>query len=314
MGINNEYYVKAFTDGLYELVVEQKVSLTKSLEIMEFEKKSVMQKACKKIREELLAGNSFSIALQSCAVINFDAVYISFICFSELTGNFQETISFLKQRCERKEVTSLKLIEAALYPAFIVVLALGISVFLGYYNHSLAADYAIAVNTPGNQKLYFAILLLLAVCAITFLLLRKNLSENKLYESFLAISFLINSGVSASMAVGAGIIIAGPESKYGILFQKAKEKLEFGMDVYSAFDNFHLGKELRNAFYYAHMAGHKADIFEKIATRMGASDEKRKRRCLSLVEPMFIGITGMFLMVILVSYLMPMITNLNWLL
>lgn len=314
MRLNNEKYVKAFTDGLYELIVEQKLSLTKALEIMEFERKSVLQITCKKIREELLAGNSLSVALQTSTDISFDAVYVSFICFSELTGNFSDTISFLKKRCERKENCSMKLIEAAMYPLFIILLAIGMCIFLGYYNHSLLSDVSTVNVGLESGKLAGSILLLVFICGWIFLVLDKNLKENKLYEAFLAISFLINSGVNVSMAVGAGIIITGPESKYGILFQKAREKLEFGMDVYTAFENFQLNKDLKNAFYYAHMAGHKNDIFEKIAVRMGVSDEKRKRRCLALVEPVFIGVTGMFLMMVLVSYLMPMITNTNWIL
>lgn len=314
MKLNNEKNVKAFTDGLYELIVEQKISLTKSLEIMEFEKKSAVQKACMKIREELLAGNSFSLALQSCSIIDFDSVYISFICFSELTGNLPAMVSFLKKRCDRRENCTVKLWEASMYPAFIILLAIGICIFLAYYNTSLSMDFADAVYAGNNGKLWIAISLLLFVCSLVFLILKGRLKENKLYEAFLAISYLINSGVNVSMAVGAGIIISGSDSKYGLLFQKAKEKLEFGMDVYNAFDNFQLDTELKNAFYYAHMAGNRSDIFEKIAVRLGACDEKRKQRCLAMLEPMFIGLTGMFLIAILVTYLMPIITNTNWIL
>lgn len=312
--MNAERVVKEFTDSLYELFVEQNVPLKKALEIMAFEKKSGLQKGADSILRSMLSGVSFSNALKSCVFIDFDAIYVSFVAFSEITGNLKDTLEFLRNRCNRRENNFSKLVEASLYPAFIVVLSVAVCVFLFFYGNSLGVG-----SKDGEQgleqfaQLFSSIFVLLGVCSFVFLLIRKNLKENRLYEAFLAVGFLIKSGVNVSTAVSAGVIIAGPGSKYGILFQKAKERLEFGVDIYTAFDNFELSTDLRNAFYYAHMAGNKAEVFEKIAIRMGADDEKRRRRCLALVEPAFTGITGLFLITLLVSYLMPMMSNTSWL-
>lgn len=309
--MNNSRNVKQFTDSLNELFIEQKLSLLKCFEIMSFEKKSVVQKTSYYLKKELLDGNNFANALQSCPFINFDAVYISFIAFSEYTGKLSETLAFLKRRADRKETNTSKLLEASLYPSFIVILAIITCVYLCVYTQSIS-NGMISAGSLGQEKIILSVLSLFFICLLVYKFIQNSLGENKVYEAFLAIDFLIKSGVGMSAAVGAGIIITGPESKYGILFQKARERLEFGMDIYNAFDNFQLNSDLKNAFYYAHMAGNKSDVFEKIADRMGMSDEKRRQRCLSLVEPMFIGITGLFLMFVLVSYLLPLMTNTNW--
>lgn len=308
---SNERNVKNFTDSLYELFVEQKLTLVKSLEIIANEKQSKVQKAADRIKTDLQQGCTFSNALQTCSFLDFDQIYISFVSFAEITGNLQQTLEFLKKRCERKEQSNTKLTEASLYPSFVIIFAIGLCIFLGFYTSSLYGTESF--NSFISQKnLFSSVLLLLSFCFVIFAMIKKNLQENKMYESFLAISFLIKSGVNVSVAVGAGIIITGPGSKYGALFQSAKEKLEFGMDVFNAFDCFSLRPELKNAFYYAQMAGNKSDVFEKIATRMGVEDEKRRRKCLALIEPVFIGITGMFLMIVLVLYLMPMMTDTSW--
>lgn len=308
----NSKNVQIFTDSLVDLYIEQSLSLIKALEIMAYEKRTEIQKASDYIKKELMRGNCFSNALSSCPFITFDQIYISFVSFSEFTGKLSETLLFLKKRTDRKAANKSKLIEASLYPAFIVLLAIATCFYLSVYTKSISSGVIQNKDFFQNTNVFFPVFILLTLCFLIYRFISNSLGENKLYEAFLAIDFLIKSGVRISNAVGAGIIITGPGTKYGNLFQKAKERLEFGMDVYNAFDSFKLNSELKNAFYYAHMAGNKADVFAKIAVSMGASDEKKRHRCLSLVEPMFIGITGMFLMLILVSYMMPLMANTNW--
>lgn len=312
--MRNSKSIKIFTDNLVELYVEQNLSLIKCLDIMAYEKKTSIQKAGEWIKKELLQGNSFSNALSSCPCISFDQIYISFISFSEYTGKLKETLLFLQSRANRKEANNSKLTEASLYPSFIVVLAVVTCIYLSIYTQSVSDGLIGMEGLHGtlNLRFVFSVTALLSICVLIFKFIKNSLGENPVYEAFLAIDFLVKSGVSISNAVSAGIVIAGPGSKYGILFQKAKERLEFGMDIFSAFDKFQMNSELKNAFYFAHMAGNKSEVFEKIASCMGVSDEKKRQRCLSLVEPMFIGVTGLFLMVVLVSYLMPIMANTAW--
>lgn len=304
---SNDKSIKIFTDSLYELFVEQKLTLVKSLEIISFEKKSAVQKTSEKCKNDLLQGCSFSNSLQTCTYLDFDNIYILFIRFSEKTGNLQQTLEFLKRRCARKEQSASKLVEASMYPAFIILLTVLLCVFLSLYTNEVCMELG------SQNKLFFAVLILFVVCTLVFSIIRQNLKENKVYEAFLAISFLIKSGVNVASAVEAGILISGPGSKYGKLFQIAKERLEFGMDVFTAFDSFKLNENFKNIFHFANTAGNKSDVFEKIAGRMEIDDEKRRKRCLTLIEPLFIGITGIFVMIVLVSYLLPLMTDTSWL-
>lgn len=297
---------KTFTDLLYELFVEQKVTLIKSLEIMAHEKKSSFEKACDEIKSDLLNGCSFVNALRTCKYLDFDAVYISFIGFSEVTGNLGETLAFLKKREERIELNRSKLVEAAMYPSFVVTLAIVGCIFLNRFSFEMGG-----ASIDGGA-LFTGILIVVSVCCFAFMILHKNLCEDKLYEAFLAIAFLIKSGINVSAAVGAGIIIAGPGTKFGLYFQQAKRNLECGMNVFAAFSGFGFNDRIKNALYYANMAGDKSDVFEKIAVKMGIEDEKRKKRCLAMVEPVFIGITGLFLMILLVIYFIPLMNDTSW--
>ena len=295
--------VKAFTDSLYELTVNQNISLIKSLEIMAYEKKSKLQKTCEYLHKELMNGNRLSFALQTCHFLAFDAVYISFIGFSEITGNLEKTLRFLKERCERQEETQNRLIEALLYPAFVMILAI---LGVWYMQNRLFTGMGEGRNAGGG------VIILLGVCFAVFGMIVRNLKEDKLYEAFLAIGFLVDCGVNVSLAVDAGVIILGAENKYGKYFLNAKKKLENGMDVYDAFEDFRFDKGLKNTLYYARMAGNNTQIFEKVAMRMNVEDEKKRKRIISMVEPLFIGITGMFLLFLMVTYFMPLMTDTSW--
>ena len=81
--------LKEFTDCLYELFVRQNIELCESLRIMSGKpKKDKISKAAMYILGLLENGTLFSNALKTCAFIEFDKVYISFILLAEKNGYF----------------------------------------------------------------------------------------------------------------------------------------------------------------------------------------------------------------------------------
>ena len=67
--------------------------------------------------------------------------------------------------------------------------------------------------------------------------------------------------------------------------------------------------KLKEAFYYADAGGSKNDLFGRMAAYLKSENERKRTICLSLIEPLFIVITGGFILVLLMTFFMPVITG-----
>ena len=117
--------------------------------------------------------------------------------------------------------------------------------------------------------------------------------------------------------MGCAVRIAGPSSRTGKLFENARIKLSYGMDLQTAFQC--TGKrgglyssKLKEAFYYADNGGSKDDLFGRIAAFLKAEKEKSRSVCFSLIEPLFIVVTGLFILTLLMTFFMPLINEAGW--
>ena len=290
-----------FTRMLYELFVVQQMSLSKSLLIMSAKPKAdCVSKAAGELLAALEAGSFFSNALKKCRAIAFDDVYISFVSLAEKNGDLKTVLLYLNQKLIRQKECRKRIAEASIYPVFVVLLAVCASVFIGYYTQT--NDYLLLAK-------YVSVLI--SVCALMYFVIIKMLGESCLCEAFRAVDFLLENGIELTEAVGCAIQIAGPSTKTGKLFEKARIKLSYGMDLQNAF-YCKAESKLREAFYYADAGGSKNDLFGKIAAYLEAEKEKNRTICFSLIEPLFIVITGVFLLAILMTFFMPLINEIGF--
>ena len=292
-----------FTKMLYELFVVQGINLSKSLLIMSSKpRKNAVSRTAGYIYSALENGSYFSNALKSCSEINFDDVYVSFISIAEKNGDLKTALSYLKEKIEREKECRKKIAEASVYPFFVIILAVTASIFIGLYTSTadlwLLAKYVSAL-------IFISIFMYLAVI--------KILSENTLYEAFSAVDFLVTHGVELSEAVGCAVQIAGPSTKTGKLFENARVNLSYGMDLQRAFScRNKVGAHLSEAFYYADLGGSKNDLFGKIAAYLKLEKDKKRMICFSLMEPVFIVITGLFILSIMITFFMPLINEIGF--
>ena len=292
---------REFTEVLYELFVRQNLSLSHSLLIMSRKpKKDRVKLAAEAIYSALERGSVFSSALKICDEVRFDDVYISFILLAEKNGDLKSTVSYLKEKLTRENEQSKKLIGASIYPAFVIVLAVASSVFIGLYTDT--ADFSLLAK-------YVGVFLLLCVCV--YFVIFKMLGNDRLCEAFTAVDFLLRNGIELSEAVGCAVQIAGPSGSIGKIFENARIKLSYGMDLQTAFDCKD-NRQFSEIFYYADTGGSQLDLFSRIAAALSAKNERRRTICLSLVEPVFIVMTGGFILMILMTFFMPLINDISW--
>lgn len=312
----NEYNKRRFTEILEELVCSKKMDLKNALSLMsralsdKKNKGNAVSFAAQNIYSALLNGHEFSNALKVCPFIEFDVVYVSFTCFAERCGCLEKALQFLKNKCVRKNENISTVAGAAVYPVFVIMLAVGAGILLYYYYSTASQTDTVS---DFNTILLTAFSFLFSFCVVTILILKKILGTNKLYEAFLAMGFLIKGGECIANAVTAAVNILGFDTKEGRLFAQAGEKLSYGLSLREAFSmntpNHRLSRRLEEAFFYAENSGGENDVFEKIALWLNTRDEKRRSLCIRLIEPVFISGTGIFLLIFLVNLVLPMFSE-----
>ena len=317
----NEKNVKKFTDVLWDLLVNKELTLRGALQIMAREKDGknrIVIKAAENILDGLNCGWNFSYVLAVCPFLKFDKVYVAFMGFAEKTGNLKASINFLHEKYKRREENYSRLISAGAYPAFVILLAVMIVFVLLRYGKTILMETGISneVQREMVSGISVSFLVLFGFCFLVFALLRGIFRGNGLYEAFLAAGFLTDEGVSLSEAVTTAANILGPETREGLLFEQARERLSWGMKLDEAFtteneggSNRALSLEISNAFYYAQSAGGRNDAFEKVAVWLGAKEEKRRELFSKLIEPAFICGTGAFLLVFLLNLITPVLNS-----
>ena len=298
--------VRKFTDSLAELFVSQNLSLAESLAVMageaggcgDFSKKSRLQKISSFLLNALRQGNPLSNSMQECPYASFDSVYVSFIMLAERSGNLKETVAFLKRRCERSHECAEKVVEAALYPAFVVCAAITGGGFLLRYT-----------GTALDANLVAGFLTLCALSAGIFALFRHFLKEDSFAEVFFAMDFLTKNGHSVSSAAGFAVLIAGENSAFGNRLLEAKRKLEYGMRLCEAFSLKGRAGEL---LFLAERGETSVDVFSRIAEYHEDVSERRRKICITLVEPAFICIAGLFMLLVVLDVFLPFMNDYSW--
>ncbi len=299
-----------FTQLLFELTKKQNLSLVESLEIMsKFQKKGAVEFAAKHILECLNQGLSFSGALKTCKEIEFDDLFISFVGFAEKTGHFGETCEFLYFRCKRKHENLVQIFEACLYPVFVVLLSIAAAGFLMFFGKSNNVFGDIGFSIEQSEKIisscFRGCVFLFCFFSISFFVLKNILSDNKMFESFLAADFLVRSGINLIDTFDALVSVAGIDSSLGQEFLKIKNKILQGTEFSMAFMG--LNKKLERFFYLAQHTGGECDVFGKMAAFLKEFDEKRRKICFTLIEPIFICGTGVFLIILLSGIYVPFV-------
>ena len=235
----------------------------------------------------------------------------------------KSAVSYLKEKLEREAADRKRLLGASIYPVFVVMIAVAASIFIGLYTKT--SDFGLLMKY---------VLLLTGVCGFVYFVIWKMLGTDELCEAFIAVDFLVRNGIEISEAVGCAVQIAGPSSKTGRLFENARIRLSYGMDLQSAFGQGIVGQgfvgpgiagqgsfsqsmfgksKIKEVFYYADSGGSEEDLFGRIAAYLTQEKEKSRALCLALIEPLFIVITGAFILALLMTFFMPLINGLGWL-
>ena len=203
----------------------------------------------------------------------------------------------------------MQVFEACLYPVFVVLLSIAATSFLMIFGKSNNVFGDIGFSMEQSEKIisscFRGCVFLFSFFSISFFVLKNILSDNKMFESFLAADFLVRSGINLIDTFDALVSVAGIDSSLGQEFLKIKNKILQGTEFSMAFMG--LNKKLERFFYLAQHTGGECDVFGKMAAFLKEFDEKRRKICFTLIEPIFICGTGVFLIILLSGIYVPFV-------
>lgn len=120
-----------FTRQLFYLV-SSKTPLDESVKVLsEITKNSYFKEILIQIYNDLVAGLPFSYSLSKFSDV-FDSYFIGMVRIGEASGSLDETLKYLSDHIENQIRLKGKLIQALIYPVFVLVLFLGIMIALFY--------------------------------------------------------------------------------------------------------------------------------------------------------------------------------------
>ena len=291
------------------------------------------------LRAEVNAGSTFARALAQHPR-EFSDIYCAVIGAGESSGGLAEVLDSLADDLEQRQALRAKLIGAALYPAIVTVIAIGIVLFLvGYVVPQVASVFA-----GTKRALPFLTVAMLALSDVVrnygwallggLVLLafgaRAALAQPRLREKFdaawlrLPLVGKLARGYNAARFAGTLAMLAGAGVPILKALQAAAETLNnraLRADALDALVLVREGAPLASALaqkkrfpgrvaMFARLGeqtGQLPTMLQRAATQLGTEVQRRAMQLATVLEPLLIVAMGGIVMLIVLAVLMPII-------
>jgi type II secretory pathway component PulF len=271
--------------------------------------------AASEISAMLLSGCRFSSALAACTVADFSSQDISLVQCAEETGNFSQAFRFMAGAKKRRDQGVSRLAVSAVYPLFIVLL-----VFAGSAAILFCADMLLPFSPGAAQNPAYREGLRLGIgggtvflCAVTagFVYAANHvLNDPPLSSAFLLLDFLCSAGVDLPRAVNYAMSGISGNSKLVAAFIQVQEDLQNGIPLLNAFLPIaEFSPVIRYHLALSALGGKSEGVFSQIASVLGEQDENRRALFTRITEPAMLLASGVYMLILLQTAIMPLITN-----
>ena len=271
--------------------------------------------AASEISALLLSGCRFSSACTACSAAEFSGQDISLLLCAEETGNFARAFRFLAMEKKRKKQAVSRLFTSALYPLIVVLL-----VVVGSAAILLCADMLLPLASGTMDTAVYragvrfgfagANLFLCAVIAGFVYAARKIFDASSLQQVFALLNFLCSSGIDLPRAVTCAISGISRNHKLAASLSRVLADLRDGIPFVTAFLSAPVfPNAVRYQLELASLGGKHGAIFAHIAEALGEQDEKRRTVFMQIAEPVMLCTAGIYILILLQTAIMPLITN-----
>ena len=244
--------------------------------------------------------------------ISFEPLYLTLIAAAELTGNVEDVLERIAGDLRRKQQAREAVINILIYPAIIVLIALagtsviivkGMPLFI-----SGGLESAVVVSDAKAGICIAGLTLLLGggtLFAVYFRIFNNDSCE---FRIFYLLDFLLRSNVPLPEALSHCVTsMAG--SKYGKALVSIKKETASGVAFPEAFARIRrFPPYVTGWLSVAGLNGGTGEICGNIKNYYGRRDDKLRAAASRLIEPFVILLTGVYVLIIMLTAILPILT------
>jgi type II secretory pathway component PulF len=297
------------------VLLKGKTSLVDALQILA---RDGVEKQVKETASSLLSlmkkGKRFSESLSSInkKTAVFDPLYINLIAASELTGNVETVLERIARDLRRKIKAREDITNIMIYPSIIVLLAIagtiliivkGIPFFIsgGLLSGNIVSDAIRGVCTAGA-------VLLVGGGALFFIYFKIFYNDSPEFRIFYMLDFLLRSNVTLIEAISHCILSLG-QTKFGGALVSIKKDIAGGVPFSEAFSKIkYFSPYVLGWLSVADKQGNINDICASIKDYYENTDRRKRETAAKLMEPAVIVLTGAYVLIIMVTVILPVLT------
>ena len=259
-------------------------------------------------------GKSFSESLRGtkeCRVF-FEPLYLTLIAAAELTGSIETVLERIVSDLKRNEHAKETIINILIYPVIIVLLAItgtAVIIFKGmplFISGGLLSAAAMAEAKTGIAAA--GAVLLSGGLTLFIVYFRIFNNDSPEFIIFYLLDFLLKSNITLHESL-SHCLLNMARSKFAGALVSVKKDIASGIKFSAAFAKaksfspYVLGW-LSVADTYSNLG----DICGSIRDYYGQKDERMRETAAKLIEPAFIVLTGLYVLIIMATVILPILT------
>ena len=262
-------------------------------------------------------GVGFSESLRSIAKgrVSFEPLYLSLITAAELTGNIESVLERIVNDLRKKQKAKETVLNILIYPSIVILLAVFGSVLIivwgiphfvsgGLLSADVVSDAITGIFMAGTVLLIGGIM----VFAVYFRLFYNDSPE---FRIFYTLDFLLHSNINLLEALSHCILSAG-QTKYGSALVNIKKDIASGISFSAAFAKAkYFSPYVLGWLSVAGTSGSFGEICCGIKDYYAGKDTRTREIAARLIEPAVIMLTGFYILIIMATVVLPILTSIG---
>jgi type IV pilus assembly protein PilC len=244
--------------------------------------------------------------------VYFEPLYLTLIAAAELTGSIETVLERIVADLRRKQHAKETVINILIYPSIIVLLAIAGTIIIIVKGIPLFASSGLLsgdIVSSAISGIFIAGAVLLLGGTVLFTFYYKIFyNDSPEFRIFYLLNLLLRNNVSLLEALSHCIISLG-QTKYGKALLTIKKDVAAGISLSAAFAKAkHFSPYVLGWLSVAGMHGNLSEVCESIKDYYAHKDHKTRDIAAKLIEPMVIVLTGLYVLIIMVTVILPILT------
>ena len=255
---------------------------------------------------------SESLAVMQGGNVFFEPLYLTLIVAAELTGNVEDVLERIAADMRRKQRAKETVTNVLIYPSLVVLVAVagtiaiivkGMPFFIsgGLVSADIVSDAKAGIAIAG-------MVLLLGGGALFTVYFRIFYNDSNETKIFYLLDFLLRSSVPLPEAL-SHCITSMAHTKYGRALVSIKKDISSGIPFQEAFAKIpYFPPYVTGWLSVAGINGGAGEICGHIKNYYSRKDEKLRENASKLIEPAVIVLTGLYVLIIMLTVILPILT------